>query len=109
MQKERTKQSRLIGASVMPIIRYDFAFEHEGAKFLASCRTHNTHLVEDEDTEMVLYDQYEPTFNLVYDAVPNVPSIGENGQMQSLEGWRAWVFFLPAFTLFFNLTFYWLS
>lgn len=109
MGKEGTGKSRKSGVMVQPIMRYDFAFKHKEAEYLATCKTHQTHLVEDEKTERILFDRFDPTYNLVYDAVPNVPKIGKNGRMTPLEGWRGWVLFLPAFTIFLNLVFYWLS
>ncbi len=97
------------GGSVMPEFRYSFEFEHEGTKYLANCRTHETDKVEDEETEIVLYDRYDPTFNLVYDAVQNVPHINEQGVMEPLKGWQAWVLFLPVFTIVLNLVYLLLS
>lgn len=108
MGKEGTGKSRKVGAMVLPIMRYDFAFKYKNAEYLATCKTHSTHLVEDETSERILFDRFEPTFNLVYDAVQSVPEIGKNGRLLPLEGWRGWVLFLPTFTVFFNLVFYWL-
>ncbi|MEZ4931886.1 MAG: hypothetical protein R2788_07190 [Saprospiraceae bacterium] len=91
--------------TVMPEFRYSFEFEYEEIKYLANCRTHETDKVEDEETEIVLFDRYQPTFNLVYDAVQNVPNINEEGNMESLGGVKAWVLFLPVFTVVFNLVY----
>ncbi|HHM21943.1 MAG TPA: hypothetical protein ENJ20_07950 [Bacteroidetes bacterium] len=90
------------GGTVMPEFRYSFEFEYKGVKYLANCRTHETDKVEDEETEIVLFNRYEPTFNLVYDAVPNMPHINEEGKMAPLRGLKARVLFLPVFTVVFN-------
>ena len=108
MMKEPTGRSRKEGLIDLPVMRFDFAFKHGEAEYLATCRTHLAHLVEDEETEMILFDRYEPTYNLVYDAVPNVPKIDENGRMLPLETWKGWVLFLPAFTIGANLFFFWM-
>lgn len=108
MDKTATGRSRKLGGSVLTELRYEFRFPHEGKEYLATCRTFNTHLLEDEDSEKVLYDRFEPTFNLVYDAVPNVPKIGADGKMQSLELWRGWVLILPLLTVVGNLLLFWL-
>ncbi len=90
------------GGTVMPEFRYSFEFEYKGVKYLANCRTHQTDKVEDEETEIVLFDRYEPHYNLVYDAVQNVPHINEEGHMEPLRGMKGWVLFLPVFVVVFN-------
>ncbi len=109
VNKYLTGESIKKGGTVMPEFRYSFEFEHTGIKYLANCRTHETNKVEDEETEIVLYDRYRPHFNLVYDAVPNVPHINENGQLEPLWGMKAWVLFLPMFTVVVNFVFLLLS
>ena len=102
VDKYATGESIKTGGSVMPEFRYSFEFEHTGIKYLATCRTHETNKVEDEETEIVLYDRYRPHFNLVYDAVQNMPVINEQGRMEPMWGLYAWVLFLPVFTVMFN-------
>lgn len=94
------------GGTVMPEFRYSFQFTHNEEPFIATARTHETDKVEDEETEMVLFNRYEPTFNLVYDAVPNVPHINEEGIMEPIRGLKAWVLFLPVFTVVLNLVYF---
>ena len=91
------------GGTVLPEFRYSFEFEHNGTKHLAHCRTYETEKVEDEETEIILFDRFRPHFNLVYDAVPNVPHIDEEGKMLPLRGLKGWVLFLPIFTVVLNL------
>ena len=97
------------GGTVMPEFVYSFEFEHQGVKYLANCRTHETSKVEDEETEIILYNRYEPTSNLVYDAVQNVPHINAAGEMEPLGGLQGWVLFLPTFTVMLNLVYVLLS
>ncbi len=103
--KTATGQSVKKGAKVLPVFKYLFRFEHEGVIYLASCRTHRTSLVEDEQTESILFDRYNPAYNLVYDAVPNVPPINAEGKMERMPATKSWVLFLPVFTVVVNLTF----
>ena len=39
--------------------------------------------MEDEEREIILYDQYNPDFNTVFDAAPNVPPISAQGTFES--------------------------
>lgn len=93
------------GAKVLPIFRFDFRFEHNGTVYHATCRTHHPALVEDEETESILYDRYQPSFNLVYDSVPGLPRITRSGKLAPMPMERAWVLFAPAFTLGVNLVY----
>jgi hypothetical protein len=104
-EKMPTGQTVKEGVQVLPVFKYLFRFEYEEILYLASCRTHQTNLVEDEATESILFDRYNPTFNLVYDAVPNVPVINSEGKMEAMPGWKSWVLFLPLFTIAVNLIF----
>ncbi|MEK7257373.1 MAG: hypothetical protein AAB316_21640 [Bacteroidota bacterium] len=107
--KDPTGKSIREGGAEHPIFKYTFEFEHKDVKYRASCRTHQSHLVEDENMESILFDRFHPTYNLVYDAVPNVPTISPAGKMMPLSPWRSWVLFLPAFTFSVNLVFALLS
>ena len=103
--KTATGQSVKKGAQVLPVFKYQFRFEYEGVIYLASCRTHHTNLVEDEATESILFDRYNPAFNLVYDAVPNVPPVSAEGKMERMPAMKVWVLFLPGFSVAVNFIF----
>jgi hypothetical protein len=107
--KTATNESVKTGGSVRPVVKYLFAFEYEGTVYHANCRTHRTDLVEDEETESILFDRYNPAYNLVYDAVPNVPVTGPGGKMMPAPVGKAWVLFLPAFGVAVNLVYLLLS
>ena len=94
------------GSRIMPRHKYLFQFEHKGTIYTASCTTHRGHLVEDEETEIILYDHFKPQNNIVYDAVPNVPEIDAAGRMKPAPNSKAWTVFLPLFTVAFNLLFF---
>jgi hypothetical protein len=97
--KNPTGQVVRMGAKVMPVYRFQFRFEHNGTAYHATCRTHRPALVEDEDSESILFDRYKPSFNLVYDAVPHLPKITAVGRLAPVPVERAWVLFAPAFVV----------
>ena len=105
VEKTPTGQTIKDGAQVMPVFKYLFRFEYEDRLYLASCHTHQANLVEDEAMESILFDRYNPAFNLVYDAVPNLPAINTAGKIEPVPGWKGWVLFLPVFTIVLNLIF----
>lgn len=109
VEKHATRQTVRNGSIELPVFTYRFEFGHEGVIYHATCRTHHTNLVEDEETEIILFDKYNPTNNLVYDAVPNVPAIDDEGKMLPIDRWKAWALFLPAFFLAINAVFALLS
>lgn len=93
------------GAKVLPVYRFDFRFEHSGTVYHSTCRTHHPALVEDEESESILFDRYKPGFNLVYDAVPHLPKITKSGKLAAMPWERAGVLFLPGFCLAVNLVY----
>jgi hypothetical protein len=102
ISKNPTGQVVRLGAKVLPVFRFEFRFEHNGAVFHATCHTHHPALVEDEDSESILFDRYKPSFNLVYDAVLNLPKITASGKLASMPVQRAWVLFFPMFVVVVN-------
>lgn len=106
ISKSPTGKTVREGSRVMPQYKYLFQFEHDGIIYTASCVTHQGHLVEDEEAEIILFDRFKPQNNIVYDAVPNVPEIDEAGRMKQAPNTRAWTVFLPIFTVVFNLLFF---
>ncbi len=100
--KSPTGQVERFGAHVLPVFRFEFRFEHDGTAYQATCRTHHPALVEDEAAESILYDRYQPSFNLVYDAVPNLPKITAYGKLAAMPLEKAWVLFFPGFVVAVN-------
>ncbi len=76
------------------VYRYTFGFEHKGRTFEATGSTHHYERLEDEESEIILYDPHQPTANVVYDAQSNAPRIDGRGQLQPRRG-GAWVLLLP--------------
>lgn len=109
VEKNTTGRSLRRGGSEHPVLKYRFEFQHNGALFNATCQTSHTNLVEDESTEIILFDRYHPIRNLVFDAVPNAPVISEDGKLKKSPPERCWVLFFPAFTVAVNFVFLLLS
>ncbi len=104
-EKLATGQSVKAGLYAQPVFKYLFSFEYEGAAYIASCQTHRTAEVEDEEAESILFDKWNPYYNLVYDAMPNAPVINAAGKMEPVPKGKSGVLFLPVFTLTLNLLF----
>lgn len=76
------------------VYKYEFGFEVDGRSYVAVAKTHLTAGLEDEDTEMILYNANNPDDNLVYDSVSsinkldirgNVPKAGINALLYPLS------------------------
>ncbi len=89
------------------VFKYAFEFEVGGRKQKATCKTHRCHLVEDEEKEIILYDRFNPEFNFVFDAMPNVPNITEAGMLASAPVWKVTNLLLPILGIGINVLFFW--
>lgn len=105
VSKEPTGKAIREGSRVLPEYKYLFQFEYQGTFYLASCSTHHTQQVEDEEAEIILFNPRRPTDNLVFDALTNAPSIDERGHLAPPPPLKSWTLFLPIFTIACNLLF----
>jgi hypothetical protein len=87
------------------VFKYTFEFEVGGIKQEATCKTHQGWLVEDEEREIILYDRFNPTFNFVFDAMPNVPNISEEGRLERAPIRKALNLLLPILGIGLNVMF----
>lgn len=79
------KTSRATNTSINEQTVYEYEFEfsiHGGSTYTATCKTHLTDRVEDEEREKILYDPHDPKRNIVYDAYTNMPSINKDGSLK---------------------------
>ncbi|MCB9894286.1 MAG: DUF3592 domain-containing protein [Planctomycetes bacterium] len=63
---------------------YKFTFEYQdesGNTHQVSDKTHITHLLEDEDTEKLVYDPGNPANGLLVDVLPGKPKIDDHGNI----------------------------
>lgn len=64
------------------VYAYEFEFYANNQPQIATCKTHLTDKIEDEETEKILYDPSDPSFNVVYDAIPSAPRIDRFGKIK---------------------------
>lgn len=71
------------GSSVneQPIYKYEFGFEVDGRSHIATAKTHLTASMEDEETEMILYDPKNPERNIVYDSIESINKLDLHGDV----------------------------
>ncbi len=93
--KESTNSAVKINNRTYPVYKYGFEFEAGGKCHTATCKTHQAWLVEDEEREIILYDQFNPDFNVVYDAAGNMPRITEQGTLAAPGIGKAVYLILP--------------
>lgn len=104
-----TNSTITINNTVYPIYKYSFEFTAGGRTFTATCRTHQTWKVEDEEQEIILYDKFNPDFNVVYDAAPNMPDISAAGELKPATVSKAVNLILPALGIGLNAYFFWMG
>ncbi|MBI5915419.1 MAG: DUF3592 domain-containing protein [Bacteroidetes bacterium] len=105
--KEATGSVVKINNTSYPVFKYQFEFEAGGKTHTATCKTHQGGLVEDEEREIILYDRFNPGYNLVYDAAPNVPAISEQGTLEPAPFGQVLYLLLPFVGIGMNLFFLW--
>lgn len=79
------------------VYEYEFIFLVNEHPYTATCKTHLTEEVEDEEKEVILYMPKNPNENVVYDAIASMPIIGVDGtleQASSLALLSLWSVFL---------------
>jgi hypothetical protein len=105
--KEPTNASVKINNTTYPVFKYTFEFEAGGRTHSATCKTHQGWLVEDEQQEIILFDKYNPGFNIVYDATANMPAISEQGSLEPAGLGKVVYLALPLMGLAMHLLFLW--
>ncbi|WMX15026.1 hypothetical protein [Aureispira sp. CCB-E] len=64
------------------VYAYEFEFYANNKLYIATCKTHLTAQVEDEEAEKILYDKKNPELNIVYDAMGAAPKIDRFGRIK---------------------------
>lgn len=108
-EKSGTNTTIKINNTTYPVYKYSFEFTTAGRTYTAACRTHQTWKVEDEEQEIILYDRFNPGFNVVYDAAPNMPGISAAGELKPAPAWKAVNLILPALGIGLNAYFIWMG
>ncbi len=63
------------------VYAYEFTFHHNGKKFKAKGNTHHYNRVENEDSELILYQEENPKNAIIYDIYSFFPSINNHGEI----------------------------
>jgi hypothetical protein len=99
VKKEATGGEIVINNRHYPIYEYKFKFSFNNNNYYATCSTHLTDTVEDEEKEIILFDRFNPEHNIVYDAMPNAPKILKEGMLDPAYLSKGIVLILPAISL----------
>lgn len=62
---------------------YEFTFTVNNKSYIAKCQTHQSHLVEDDNKEVVLYMPDNPEDSTIFDAISGVPAIDNMGNLEA--------------------------
>ena len=104
--KEATNTTVKINNNVYPVYKFSFEFEAGGKQYAAICKTYQAWLVEDEEREIILFDKYNPDFNVVFDAAGNMPEITEQGMLASPGVGKVVYLILPLIGIAMNVFFF---
>lgn len=97
--KKHTGSTIKINNRHYPIYEYKFEFSVKDKTYFATCKTHLSEKVEDEEKEIILYDRFRPDRAIVYDAMPSAPKILPEGLIDPAYISKGWVLLLPLVTL----------
>lgn len=106
LDKTATNSSVKINGSTYPVFKYQFEFENGGRKYAAKCKTYQGWLVEDEEREIILFDRFNPEYNVVYDATPSMPGISPEGMLERASLSKCLNLLLPLLAIGLNLMFF---
>lgn len=82
---------------------YEFSFMVNNQSYIAKCKTHKTHLVEDETKELILYMPDNPDNSTVFDAIPGVPNVDSMGKLEASPTSNAKYLILPVLAIVVNV------
>lgn len=95
VERKLTGGSVTINNRTYPIYAYTFSFSWKGKAYEATCNTHQTARVEDEELEIILFRASEPGYNVVYDGHSQAPDTDAEGRVVPAGWQRGWVLLLP--------------
>ncbi|MEM1136313.1 MAG: DUF3592 domain-containing protein [Bacteroidota bacterium] len=74
------------GREINDQVVYQMFFEFkatDGQRYMTETHTHEAHLLEDEEVEVLLYNKEEPTQSMMFDSMPGEPIINDNGHIKA--------------------------
>lgn len=108
LSKRETGSSITTNNTTYPIYEYKFEYMADTGKYETTCKTHEVDRVEDEEEEFILYDRFDQSYSVVYDAIPNAPIFDEYGTMQNISPKRAYVLIAPILNILINSLVAWI-
>ena len=82
------------------VYKYTFEFEADnGRTYEATGKTHLTHLLEDEETERLIYAPNDPAYSTMFDTIPGAPKLNPDGSFHALSGKGYLSLILPVITI----------
>ena len=108
LSKEPTGSSVEINGTDYPIYKFEFEFEWQGQKYISACKTYKTEGIEDEEKEFILYQPSNPTYNAVYDGIPNAPTFNHHGQIENIPIQKSYFLIAPVLSLLVHVPLGWL-
>ncbi|MCB0705797.1 MAG: DUF3592 domain-containing protein [Saprospiraceae bacterium] len=109
VDKSRTNKTVTINDVSYPVYAFSFQFEHNGEIYKSKAETHLTERLEDDSQEIILFDALNPTYNLVFDAMPGGPRIDDAGYLKPASPFKIVLFILPLLCILINWIGYVLS
>ncbi len=98
--KRISKEPTQVTINKQTVYEYTFSFTaNDGKSYQAKGSTHLTDLLEDEETERILYASTDPTYSVVYDTIANAPTLGTDGNFNPLPPSRYLVLVIPALSI----------
>ncbi|WP_020532180.1 DUF3592 domain-containing protein [Flexithrix dorotheae] len=68
------------------VYKMNFGFRgKDGKEYTTVAYTHETHLLEDEDMELLLYNPDDPKDSMMFDSMPGNPERDENGEILAVD------------------------
>ncbi|MCB0853316.1 MAG: DUF3592 domain-containing protein [Bacteroidetes bacterium] len=98
--KLKSKEPTNTRINEQTVYKYTFEFEADnGRTYEAIGKTHIYSLLEDEETERLIYAPNDPSFAVMFDTIAGRPEIAPDGSLAPISPARAWVLILPFLTI----------
>jgi hypothetical protein len=92
------------------VYKYTFEFEADnGRTYEAVGKTHIYSLLEDEETERLIYAPNDPSFAVMFDTIAGKPEIAPDGSLAPMPLRSAWTLLLPLVIILGHGTYYFLA
>jgi hypothetical protein len=91
-----------------PVFKYVFDFKVQEQAYQAIGKTHHYGLLEDEETERIIYNPANPSDAVLYDTIPLAPAIDPEGFLEPVPMGRAVILILPILAILMVGALFWI-